>query len=247
MPHQNREVMKKLLLLLSFSFILGLLAFPANGEEESSVTRLPGYTVIDEDVVDTPLKTHVAIDILVSGDITEKSLKMLLNKLYTSVGRRTFHYHKFPTNIYINAYTSYQSYQSKEDGWVGKLSKSYVDIEPRITVNPLFIPSEGGKGEEKFGLSEEVRKMIWKKTIEIEDAVYKEAERRYPPPSAPKPNISEYTPSVANKELSSRISFQDSEIERRINRLARQYGLKRDELQEIRDEGINRSWPYPNQ
>ena len=64
--------------------------------------------------------------------------------------------------------------------WVAMLHKSYNDVKPTININERQIAQLDAKPEERFGLSEEKRKEIWKELVLVERRASKEAEERYP-------------------------------------------------------------------
>ncbi len=148
---------------------------------------MPKYTVLEEDVYDSLIKTQVKLNILVSGEISETGLRALLKKLYSSIKARKFKYHDSPTNIYIHAFVSKEIYEAYKSGvaapWVATLQKSYGErpsIYIYMDVYQRQIAQLGAKPEERFGLSEERRKEIWKELILIERRATEEAQERYP-------------------------------------------------------------------
>jgi len=147
--------------------------------QQQTVT-LPTYSVLDEDIYDTALKTQVVLNILVSGEISEPGLRALLDMLYSSIrARGGFKYYNPPTNVYIYAFTSKER---AESGWlwIAMLHKSYSDVKPTININERQIAQLDAKPDERFGLSEEKRKEIWKELVLVERRARKEAEERYP-------------------------------------------------------------------
>jgi len=148
-------------------------------EQEKIV--MPKYSILDEELYDVPIKTQVTLNVLVSGEISDRSLRALLNQLYSSTkARRGFKYHDSPTNIYIYAFTSKERAESGMGQWIAMLQKSYDDVKPTISINERQIAQLSAKPEELFGLPEEKRKEIWKELVLVEDRARKEAEERYP-------------------------------------------------------------------
>ncbi|GAF81256.1 unnamed protein product, partial [marine sediment metagenome] len=148
---------------------------------ESDEPAMLKHVVLNEEVYDIPLKTQVVLNILVSGEISESGLRNLLQKLYSSTKARSgFKYHNSPTNIYIYAFTSKERFESGTGQWIAVLQQSPVDLGPRISINKRQIAQLGAKSEEKFGLSEEKRKEIWKELVLIEDRSWKESEEKFP-------------------------------------------------------------------
>ena len=81
------------------------LSCAAPSEQSDSATR--GYTLLDEDLDETPGKTQVTMNILVPESATDQELTELLNQLLQDASQRTgFQYHEHPTVVGIYAYAS---------------------------------------------------------------------------------------------------------------------------------------------
>ena len=186
------------------------------------------YIILDEDVYDAPIKTQVTLSVLVSGEISEAGLKTLLNQLYSSTkARKGFKYHDSPTSIYIYAYTSKERAESGMAQWIAMLQKAQAETKPTININERQLAQLGAEPEERFGLSEEKRKEIWKELILIEDRAMKEAEKRYP------------------EQWEKEIEMQRRLIDENENKLAEKYELSPDQLGKISIEGLEKDWPFP--
>ena len=207
----------------------------------AEAAKMPTYTVLDEQVYDTPGKTQVKLEILTSGEITEEGLRTLLNKLYTSISkRRGFKYHTNPTNIYIYAFTSKEHYKSGMGQWIAMLDKGHSDVKPNIRINKRQVAQIGAKPEEKFGLSETKRKEIYQEIVKAEDKSYSESEKAYPLPDIFKPD---YSQSIAEAQLKKQGELQDELYEKYKSELAEKYKLTRERLDEIVNEGFRKVWP----
>lgn len=214
---------------------------PPAPEREKIV--MPNYSVLDEDVYDAPVKTQVALNILVSGEISEPGLGALLNQLYSSISvRGGFKYHDSPTNIYIYAYTSKERAESGMGLWIAMLQKNYDDVEPTISINEQQIAQLDAKPEQKFGLSETERQQIWNEIVESEDKAFQEAKREFPDLDPLDPD---YSQSLFMEQLDKQIELQRTLDERYKNELAEKYGLTLDQLTEITVEGLTKDWPFP--
>lgn len=186
------------------------------------------YVILKEDVVDSPAKTQVALEALVSGEISEPSLRTLLDQLYSSASaKKGFKYHKSPTNIYIYLYTSEERAESGMGQWIAMLQKAPSATDPTISINERQIAQIGAEPEERFGLSEEERKEIWKELVLIEDRAMEEAIERYP------------------QDLEKQIEMERRLIDEGKNRLAEENGLTQEEIKEISAEGHEKDWPFP--
>lgn len=186
------------------------------------------YTILNEDVYDAPVKTQVTLSVLVSGEISETGLKNLLNQLYSSTkARKGFKYHDSPTSIYIYAYTSKERAESGMAQWIAMLQKADAETKPTTNINERQLAQLGAEPEERFGLSEEKRKEIWKELILIEDRAMKEAEKQYP------------------EEWEKEIEMQRRLIDENENKLAEKYELAPEQLGKISTEGLEKDWPFP--
>ncbi len=215
---------------------------PASAPEREKVV-MPNYSILDEDVYDTPGKTQVALNILVSGEISEPGLGALLNQLYSSIATRSgFKYHDFPTNIYIYAYTSREKAESGMGLWIAMLAKDYDNVKPTISINERQIALLDAKPEQKFGLSEAERQQIWNEIVKSEDRARREAEQEFPDPDPLDPN---YSQSLFMEQFEKQIELQRTLDEKYKNELAEKYGLTRDQLAEIAGEGLTKDWPFP--
>ncbi len=215
---------------------------PAPAPEREKIV-MPNYSVLDEDVYDAPVKTQVALNILVSGEISEPGLNTLLNQLYSSISvRGGFKYHDSPTNIYIYAYTSKERAESGMGQWIAMLQKSYDDVEPTISINELQITQLDAKPEQKFGLSETERQQIWNEIVESERKASQEAQREFPDLDPLDPD---YSQSAFMEQLDKQIELQRTLDEKYKNVLAEKYGLTRDQLVAIVVEGFDKDWPFP--
>ena len=94
---------------------------------------VPGYEVLKEDFIDAPYKAQIDMRVLFPHKVTEKKLRGLLNKLYSTVKDRRFKYRDKPTHVFIDIYTSRQKFESVD--WVASLQKIGSDAEPAILIN----------------------------------------------------------------------------------------------------------------
>lgn len=217
--------------LISFMVIMLIGAGLGGITEEPAKEKKPAtpeYTILNEDIYDAPIKTQVELNILVSGEISEASLKTLLDQLYSSTrARKGFKYHDSPTSIYVYAYTSKERAESGMGQWIAMLQKAHAETKPTININERQLAQFGAEPEERFGLSEEKRKEIWKELILIEDRAMEEAEKRYP------------------EQWEKEIEMQRRLIDENENKLAEKYELTPEQLEEISSEGLEKDWPFP--
>jgi hypothetical protein len=204
------------------------------------------YTILDEDSHDSYGKTQVRLRILVSGEIAEKNLRELLNKLYSKTMKRKFKYHLAPTNVYIYAYVSKDHYESGSQ-WIAMLDKSYDETAPNIRINESQLLQINAKPEEKFGLSEEKRKEIFKEIVKAEDKSYYEAEKTYPSASIEDILSSKFSKSENQEQLRRQNEYQEVLYDKYKAILAKKYGLERKQMDEIMMEALTEDWAIPSE
>ncbi len=216
----------------SSSSIRNTITPTSSSSRRGSSTRnspLPKYTILDEDIYDTPIKVQVEIDLLVSKDITQEELTVLLKHLYEKNRQRGgFKYHKYPTHFAIRAYTSKEHADSGMGQWVGMLSKIQNDAV-ELTVKGQLLTKLKQKPKQKFGLTEAKRRSIFTELVKAEDKTWKEAEAKYP-----------------NQYLKPEFGDFRNKLEEKYNdELATKHGLTREQLEEIGIEGFVNNWPLP--
>lgn len=205
--------------------------------------NLPSYVVLDREVYDAPVKTSVNLEILVSDEISESSLRFLLNKLYSETkAEKGFKYHDSPTSIGIYAFTSRERAESGMGQWIAMILKNHNDLKPTISINERQIAQLNAKSEEKFGLSESQRKQIWTERVKAEDRARIEAEEKFPLPDPSKPD---YSQSTAKKQLEKQVDLMDNLTKKYINELAKKNGLTLEQLEVIAVEAFEKDWPFP--
>ena len=106
-----------------------------------TIAPLPTYQIVDRDKYDAPVKTQIEIHAVVSGNITEPSLKALLRKLYNEArAKRGFKYHGGKaTHVFIYLYASHAHFESGMGQWLGMLSKIGDNKAAEIEIRPNLI------------------------------------------------------------------------------------------------------------
>lgn len=203
--------------------------------KKSKKVVLPQYEVLNEEIYDAPVKAQIVQSLLVSGEITEDGLRALLQKQYDSLKtRRGFTYYKFPTNIFIHAYTTKERYEGGMGQWIAMLAKTYSDTDPTISIKDRQLSQLGAKPVSRFGLSESKRKEVWRGIVLAEDRATKKAEQRYP-----------IKPGDGMPQIERQIDLQRSLQKQYKEVLAKRHGLTRQQLDEIMIEGVKKDWPIP--
>jgi hypothetical protein len=140
------------------------------------------YEIVDREDSDTPLKTQVTIQAMVSGKITESSLKQLLQDAYDEAeASRGFRYHGgTPSHVAVYLYTSEDHFKSGMGQWIAMLTKLGDGAPVDTQIRTELIAQLDRPPEEKFGLSEATRREIFEAIVRAEDKANAEAEKRYP-------------------------------------------------------------------
>jgi hypothetical protein len=236
-----------ILLLLYYCFT----HFPGNEKSDSVKTDqhaseksdvvLPNYTILNERFSDAPIKTQVISEALVTGNITDLSLKALLDNLYAHYSaKKGFKYHDSPTSIWIYLYTSKEHASSGMGQWIAMAAKSHDAAAPTLTINQRQVAAVHTKPQHKFGLSEEKRQQVWKDIVRAEDRANKEAELRYPIPDTL--GSAQYY-----RQIQRWGDYKDKLIEKDTAEVAKKYGLTVKQLDEIGLEGAMKQWAFPAQ
>jgi hypothetical protein len=128
---------------------------------------IPQFKIINQETGESPVKTQVVVNILVSGSITEDGLRALLLKIYdSSMTKGGYKYHPRPTVVAIYAYTSRAKYDAQAAQWVAMLLKHGDETSPKISVSDREITVASIKPEERFGLSEDERIKIYQELFQ---------------------------------------------------------------------------------
>ena len=147
----------------------------------NAAVRMPPYEVLDREVYDAPIKTQVALTLLVPGSSTPEQLRTLLSTLGHEVSReRGFRYHATPTHIFMYAYPDRERAEGGGMGWVARLAKVGQGADTKLYVRDEFLAILKQKPLERFGLSEPQRKRVFWEIVLAEDRANKEAEERFP-------------------------------------------------------------------
>ena len=184
-------------------------------DSSNSATR--GYTLLDEDLDETPGKTQVTMNILVPESATDQELTELLNQLLQDASQRTsFQYHEHPTVVGIYAYASREHAAAGMGQWEAMVSKTPLDPEPSVRIRP-------GRGtvEEpatSFGLTREERMAAYRQLVLAHDRAQAEG----------------------------RTSEQADQLtEQYTQDLVDELGITHDQLDAIRYEAFQQNWPMP--
>ncbi len=222
---------------LKITLIIAIGMVLTNCSNSTQTKYILKHTILKNEVNDSPIKTQVEIDVLITDTaITKQKVSDLLTFLYSKTAKRTgFKYHTNPTNIYIYAYTSKEKAESGMAQWIGMISKSYDDVQPQIDISETQLKSLTLKSVEKFGLPQKIRLEIWEKSIKIEDRAQKEADKKYPLDKV----------GITKNDIKKNVALNDKLKAKYEKELAADYGVSVAIIDSIGLEGMTKGWPFP--
>lgn len=139
------------------------------------------YQIHRRDIHDIPIKTHVVLHVIASGDINHQALDQLLEILFDTESRNSgFRYRHYPTHLSIYIYSSREHADSGMAQWIAMLSKSGEHGEIRKDFNFSAIVNLSSTDENVFGFSEAERKVVWQQIVLAERRARQDADEYYP-------------------------------------------------------------------
>lgn len=238
---------------IGVTVLIAILAIVSIATEEEtttaptkSVVNLPAYEIWKQDKYDAPIKTQLTIEAVVSGEITEQSLKNLLQELYSKANAtRGFKYHGGkPTHIFIYLHPTKAHAEAGMGQWLAMLSKVGDGAPIETKVRTERVESLRVAPEEKFGLTEGERKEIFKAIVLAEDKATADAERLYP---LPDPSKGGYSQEEAQKQFLKQAEANNDLREKHTKEIADKFGLTSEQLRAISVESFEKNWPFPKQ
>jgi len=193
------------------------------------------YKIFHEDIHDSPIKSQITQKIIVYGDINSYSLEQMLLGIYNELKIRTeFTYHKYPTHIFIYAYTD-QDRAKSGSSWIAMLDK-IGDIPAEVSIKKNQINQLSVPATKKFGLLDKDRIRVYQEYYKLEGEAMNKVQKRYP--------LKEGDPEGTNSILlQKQAQLLESLTKQFRNYLANRYALTLNELDQIIFEGINKDWP----
>jgi hypothetical protein len=92
---------------------------------------LPGTRVLDEEIMDAPIKTQISLRIAIPGETTKEQLTRYMHRLYIEQMARTgFKARPTPNAVYAFLYTEDVDWTINGAGWVGRIKKAAADDGP---------------------------------------------------------------------------------------------------------------------
>lgn len=240
------KALTRILPLMLLVFVLTECINPPEADEPTPPANLLQYTILNDSVTDTPFATQVCLDLLLMKQenevITEQRIRDLLNYMYAKTMNRTgFEYSKHPTEVLIYLFTTKERAGAGMGQWLGMFEKVHYAKEPEISINEkelnTFISGEEGEADadERWGLTTEERKEVWRKLILLQDKAQEEAEAKYP---LDDPNISIDEVGKYNQYYSDLNKLYKSV-------LAKDYRITVAIVDSVVKEGFEKSWTIP--
>ncbi|MER8371112.1 hypothetical protein [Mesorhizobium sp. M1406] len=185
------------------------------------------FSLVNEEINDVPVKTQIEQHVVAQGVPTKSELETEILKRFRAAGKRSgFRYHDSPTNIYIYVYGSKEQARAEQGLWIAMLAKNYSDTgEPPVLIDEGRLAALSKAPEDRFGLSEDVRKTVFKECVEAENRASREAMERIP-----------------DSRLTEQTSLGNELTEKYNAQLAAKHSINRDQLVEIQVEGFTKGW-----
>ena len=202
---------------------------------------LPKYVIYDRHFAGEADQEMLYLKIIVLGKYTKRDVQSLLKQLYyADRAKRGFYQFRYTRNIEILIYASKYYAESPMEQWLGKLTFTTGDEDPEIYVNEIQVKYLSQEDDVQYGVSKDSRIQLWHQIVHIEKKAEKEAEEVYPQTI----NLVGIHPEL-NEVLMERFQFEEMIKEKYKDELARVHNLKREQIDEIAIEGIQKDWPYP--
>lgn len=227
--------MKKLTILLLTILILILSNCKNNSEPPKDLLK---YTIVSENISDTPLKTQVSINILLTDikNINEKKLETLLTYLYNQqINRTGFKYHKHLNTVLVYAFSTKEKANAGKGQWVAMISKMYDDTNPKFEISETQFKALTVKEQDKWGLTQKKRQEIWDKIIYAERNAQKEADKKHPLDK----------PGITQEDMKKNIKLMEKIKVENQNGIAQEYQIEISIIDSIGFEGVMNGWSFP--
>ena len=207
------------------------------------------YYVYSEDIHNGLDKTYVSQKVILKSDsISEKNVESLMLLLTKSADTHSKITNKSnPIKIVILLYTSENKANNGMGDWLARSFKKENETTPEITISDTHINSQFTKKEEvKFGLSEQVRKEIFKELVLLEDKSSYEAEKKYPIVNRGN-TIEEINnfKKIAEKNIDKNYKYEEDLIKKYKSSLIKKYKITSDILESISRESFDENWELP--
>ena len=189
------------------------------------------FEIVDEEIQDSP-KSQLRQDIAVSGELTEEILVAFLHARYEdALQREGFRFHERANAVFLYCYDTVKKAELGSGSWVAMLSKTPSGDVPEVQVKTELLELLRQPPEQRHGLTEDQRMLIFRKSIANERRADRDAESRAPF-DASNPD-----------SLQAQYRLADQLLQQYQEELAREYGISYEQLREISVEGLTKHWP----
>lgn len=231
------NIKNKWWLLIVVYFLLSFVYTHFKDKEEGAYLK---YEILKNDITDVPLKTQVALTIVLTDETTkinkETVSKLLANLYKRAKSRSGFKYHTHPTNVYIWAFTTKDKANAGMGQWVGMISDAANETNPDLKISDIQLNSLVLKPVDRFGLPETIRLEIWHKAINVEDRAQKEADLKYPMDKK----------GITRSYILKYTNYRDKLEVKYESELVREYVITNAILDSISFEASHKGWAYPS-
>lgn len=210
------------------------------------------YTVVEEVFSDKPFRTLIKKYIVVSGIPTEAELESKLNDTYQAIladAKTRLYYHEVP-DVFISIYGTEEQAQAG-NLWIGMLAKTALDKTIDLRINESRLAALSRAPEERFGLSEQRRKELFRAIASAEYRAECIALERIPYWHSQGPNQPKRM--ITKQELHRQFDLQEKLTQQYLAEVAQLYDLTIEDLMEppeelalkLTVEANDKGWPPP--
>ncbi len=145
-------------------------------------SSMPSYEILNEQIVDTPIKAEVTWNILVSGSISEGGLQKLLEAIHKAQSNRGgFKFYGRPSNVFVFAFTDHERAANGMGQWIAMLRRVGLDGDPEVDINKREFAGRKAGDETKLGMSEQKRRALYQEYIhDVDDRATNESLGLFP-------------------------------------------------------------------
>ena len=208
-----------------------------------------------QELVNLPIDKKTLYKVVVSSRIKENQVRQIVEKIIGDITKKDIDIDEITLFLYSDKELIDGMYDVAKATWApyGSLgnvtpeiarsnNRTNYKISVKVKENLEKYLQKRNKSEDKFGLTEDKRRQIYKEIVNSEDRAQAEADRQYPISGRSTWNLSQ-------SELLNRMD-KNTELMRRLEEkykfdLMKKYRITREQLKEIIYEGLSENWPMP--
>lgn len=214
------------------------------------------YKIIDSTISDTKSKTLVRLDVVLDDtkNYNDNQIKDLLNHLYDSImNTKDYKYHNTPNSSNIYIYEKEEHFQSGMGQWIGNISKSKNEENPKLKtqfINKKDLDKSIVEDDNLSAISKEKQREIWRELILAEDKSNEESEGKFPL-KITDGQLEDLSQIEKHKQRAKDNSdkhylYQKGLYEKYKLEIIKEYNITEKTLKAISDKGLAQNWPFPN-